>query len=63
MQMLDSRGGSGAGAGGGDYEQSGGSPKSQQAAPQQRSNKGFDAPPQSSPAPGGFDDFDDDIPF
>lgn len=65
MQMLDSRGGSGAGAGGGDYQQQGGgAPQGQQAAPQQqRSNQGFDAPAQSSPAPGGFDDFDDDIPF
>lgn len=65
MQMLDSRGGSGAGAGGGDYQQQGGgAPQGQQAAPQQqRSNQGFDAPAQSGPAPGGFDDFDDDIPF
>lgn len=61
MQMLDSRGGSGAGAGGGDF--GGGHPQQQAAPQQQRPNQGFDTPGQSSPAPGGFDDFDDDIPF
>ncbi|MBL4585421.1 MAG: single-stranded DNA-binding protein [Pseudomonadales bacterium] len=72
MQMLDSRGGGGAGAGGdfGDgyqQQQSGGAPQQNQApqaAPQQqRDSGGFGAPSQSAPAPGGFDDFDDDIPF
>ena len=69
MQMLDSRGGGGAGAGaGGGYQQQGGQGGAPQQAPQsapqqQRDSGGFGAPAQSSPAPGGFDDFDDDIPF
>ena len=70
MQMLDSRGGGGAGAGGGDFaggqqQQGGGAPQqARQSAPQQqRDSGGFGEPAQSGPAPGGFDDFDDDIPF
>ena len=70
MQMLDSRGGDS--AGGGQYQQ----PAPQQSAPQQQQQRS--APQQQAPqqqyapqqapaapqsAPGGFDDFDDDIPF
>jgi len=66
MQMLDSRGGDS--AGGGQYQQQ----APQQSAPQQQRPQ-QQAPqqqyaPQQQPAapqaaPGGFDDFDDDIPF
>lgn len=50
MQMLDSRGGDSAG---------------QYNAPQQQAPQQPGAQPQTAaqPAPGGFDDFDDDIPF
>ncbi|EGG98463.1 Single-stranded DNA-binding protein [gamma proteobacterium IMCC2047] len=64
MQMLDSRGaGSGDSFGGGQYQQQ----APQQSAPQQqqRPQQAPAAQPQAAPqsAPGGFDDFDDDIPF
>jgi single-strand DNA-binding protein len=64
MQMLDSRGGDS--AGGGQHQPS----APQQSAPQQqqRSAPQQQYAPQQAPAapqsaPGGFDDFDDDIPF
>jgi len=64
MQMLDSRGaGSGDSFGGGQqYQQK--APQ-QQAPQQQRPQQAPAAQPQAAPqpAPGGFDDFDDDIPF
>jgi len=64
MQMLDSRGAaSGDSFGGGQYQQQ----APQQSAPQQqqRPQQAPAAQPQAAPqsAPGGFDDFDDDIPF
>lgn len=49
MQMLDGRGGGGGTSGGGDYNQSQPAPRNAPA-------------PQPAPA-GGFDSFDDDIPF
>ena len=52
MQMLDSRGGAGGGAGGGFNK-----PSSDQA-----SSPATNQQPATAPA-GGFDDFDDDIPF
>ena len=52
MQMLDSRGGASAGQQGGDF-----TPRAAQAS---GGNTGF-AP--ANPDPGGFDNFDDDIPF
>ncbi|NKI19164.1 single-stranded DNA-binding protein [Spongiibacter sp. KMU-166] len=69
MQMLDSRSGGGMGQGGG-YEDDGyssspapqqqrRSPPPQQAAPQRAPQQ----PAPSAPPAGGFDDFDDDIPF
>jgi len=73
MQMLDSRG-SGDSAGGGQYQQQ--APK--QSAPQQQQQRSAPQQQQQAPqqqyapqqqpaapqaAPGGFDDFDDDIPF
>lgn len=56
MQMLDSRGGDSAGQYNAPQQQA----PQQNAAPQQPA-----AQPQATPqpAPGGFDDFDDDIPF
>jgi len=50
---------------GGQGGQGGGAPQQapRSAPQQQRDSGGFGAPAQSSPAPGGFDDFDDDIPF
>ena len=61
MQMLDSRGGDS--AGGGQYQQAPqqSAPQQQYAAPQQQAPQQQQAAPQA--APGGFDDFDDDIPF
>ncbi len=56
MQMLDSRGGGG-GAGGGFSK-----PSSNQASSNQPSNQSSNQAPATAPA-GGFDDFDDDIPF
>jgi single-strand DNA-binding protein len=70
MQMLDSKGGSGMGAGGGGYESQ--APRESAPRPAGRQQAaagagagaaggaaaGYDAPP-----PAGFDDFDDDIPF
>lgn len=69
MQMLDSRGGDS--AGGGQYQQQApqqSAPQQQQrSAPQQQASQQQYAPQQApaapQPAPGGFDDFDDDIPF
>lgn len=67
MQMLDSRGGGGGGGQSGGYQDQNynqGTP--QQAAPQQAAPQKAAPAPQSqsqAPAPGGFDDFDDDIPF
>jgi len=65
MQMLDSRG-AGDSAGGGQYQ----AQAPQQRAPQQQqASQQQYAPQQQAPAaqpqaaPGGFDDFDDDIPF
>ena len=61
MQMLDSRG-AGDSAGGGQYQQQ----APQQSAPQQQAPQQQYAPQQQAApqaAPGGFDDFDDDIPF
>lgn len=58
MQMLDSRG-AGDSFGGGQYQQS--APQ-QNTAPQQGMAPQQPAA-QPQPAPGGFDDFDDDIPF
>ena len=52
MQMLDSRGG-----GGGDFK-----PSSNQASSNQSSGQSSNQAPATAPA-GGFDDFDDDIPF
>mgnify|MGYP000191583548 CR=1 FL=1 len=67
MQMLDSRGAGGGGQQ--DYNQAP-APRQQQSAPPQnqpRNNQSQGNPPQGNPgqqAPaGGFDDFDDDIPF
>lgn len=69
MQMLDSRGGSGQGGGndGGGYQtpqyqspQPGGS-RGSPSAPQHEYTAGQNTPPPAPP--GGFDDFDDDIPF
>ncbi|MEH6358934.1 MAG: single-stranded DNA-binding protein [Pseudomonadales bacterium] len=73
MQMLDSRGGDS--AGGGQYQQQApqqqsapqqqqqrSAPQQQQQAPQQQYAP-QQAPAAPQPAPGGFDDFDDDIPF
>ena len=54
MQMLDSRGG---GAGGGFSK-----PSSSQASNKQPSGQASNQAPATAPA-GGFDDFDDDIPF
>ncbi len=54
MQMLDSRGG-----GGGDFKPK---PSSSQASNNQSSGQSSNQAPATSPA-GGFDDFDDDIPF
>ena len=54
MQMLDSRGG---GGGGGDFK-----PSSNQASNKQSSGQSSNQAPATAPA-GGFDDFDDDIPF
>ena len=48
MQMLDSRGGGGMGGNSGGYNQSSGQSSGQ---------------PATAPAGGGFDDFDDDLPF
>jgi len=62
MQMLDSRGGGGAGAGGGGFSK----PSSNQASNQQSSGQSSGQPSNQAPATapaGGFDDFDDDIPF
>lgn len=62
MQMLDSRGGSQGGQQGGGYQDQG---YSQAPAQQPRRAPARQAAPQQAPqAPaGGFDDFDDDIPF
>lgn len=70
MQMLDGRGGSG---GGDSYNEGGGytsqAPAQQKAAPSQAPRRAAPAPQQnqapapSAPPAGGFDDFDDDIPF
>ena len=68
MQMLDSRGGGGMGQSGG-YEDDGYSsqPPQQQrrsAPPQQPApQRAPQQPAQNTPPAGGFDDFDDDIPF
>jgi len=69
MQMLDSRG-SGDSAGGGQYQQQApqqSAPQQQRSAPQQQAPQQQYAPQQQpaapQAAPGGFDDFDDDIPF
>jgi single-strand DNA-binding protein len=69
MQMLDSRGG--ADMGGGSSNNNGGDQYSQE--PQQQAPRRAPPPPQQNRAPapqqntappaGGFDDFDDDIPF
>ncbi|MFT5605034.1 MAG: single-strand DNA-binding protein [Paracoccaceae bacterium] len=71
MQMLDSRGGGGGsmGGGGSEYDQTPPQPR-QQPAPQRSAPQGNQPqgnqpqgnPSQQQPA-GGFDDFDDDIPF
>ncbi len=61
MQMLDSRSGGGMSSGGG-YDDSYGAPPPQ-AAPQRRPQQSAPAPAPSAPPAGGFDDFDDDIPF
>ncbi len=67
MQMLDSRGGGGQqqGGGGQGYSQAAPAQSPQQAAPAQAPQSQPQAPQSQSqaPAPGGFDDFDDDIPF
>ncbi len=64
MQMLDSRGGGGMAGGQSDYNQA---PQRQQSAPPPQQNQPPQNQPQGNPsqqAPaGGFDDFDDDIPF
>lgn len=65
MQMLDSRGGGGMGGGQSDYNQAPAPQRQPQAAPQQNQppqNQPQGNPSQQAPA-GGFDDFDDDIPF
>lgn len=56
MQMLDSRGGGQAGQQRGGYQDQGYAQRPPQKSPAQQ------AAPQQAPA-GGFDDFDDDIPF
>jgi len=65
MQMLDSRGAaSGDSSGGGQqYQQQ--APQQNAPQQQQRPQQAPAAQPQAAPqpAPGGFDDFDDDIPF
>lgn len=70
MQMLDSRGAaSGDSYGGGQqYQQQAPQQNAPQQRPQQQQQRPQQAPaaqPQAAPqpAPGGFDDFDDDIPF
>ncbi len=64
MQMLDSRGGMGGGMSDGSYNQA---PPQQQRQPQQAPPQQQGQPPQQNQPPqqpaGGFDDFDDDIPF
>ncbi|MBU0539883.1 MAG: single-stranded DNA-binding protein [Gammaproteobacteria bacterium] len=64
MQMLDSRGGAG---GDNNYSDGGYSAPAQQAPrrapPSQPQPQQNQAPTQSAPPAGGFDDFDDDIPF
>jgi single-strand DNA-binding protein len=64
MQMLDSRGGAG---GDNNYNDGGYSAPAQQAPrrapPSQAQPQQNQAPTQSAPPAGGFDDFDDDIPF
>ena len=64
MQMLDSRGGAG---GDNNYSDGGYSAPAQQAPrrapPSQAQPQQNQAPTQSAPPAGGFDDFDDDIPF
>ncbi|WP_372779275.1 single-stranded DNA-binding protein [Litorivivens sp.] len=66
MQMLDSRGGAGGGMNDGSYNQA---PPQQQRQPQQAAApQQQNQPPQQQNQPpqqpaGGFDDFDDDIPF
>ena len=64
--MLDSRG-AGDSAGGGQYQQQAPQQSApQQQAPQQQAPQQQYAPQQQAApqaAPGGFDDFDDDIPF
>jgi len=73
MQMLGGRGGAGGGAGGGDWggqgQQQGGGMQQQGGGMQQQQQQSAPAnnpmgggQQQSAPA-GGFDDFDDDIPF
>tara|TARA_Y100001001_G_scaffold155135_1_gene170610 strand:+ start:1330 stop:1779 length:450 start_codon:yes stop_codon:yes gene_type:complete len=66
MQMLDSRGGGGMGGGYGDdsYNQAP-APQQQrrQAPPQAQQRPAPQQAPAAQPPAGGFDDFDDDIPF
>jgi len=66
MQMLDSRGGGGVGGGYGDdsYNQAP-APQQQrrQAPPQAQQRPAPQQAPAAQPPAGGFDDFDDDIPF
>ena len=66
MQMLDSRGGGGRGGGYGDdsYNQAP-APQQQrrQAPPQAQQRPAPQQAPAAQPPAGGFDDFDDDIPF
>tara|TARA_B110000444_G_C18740502_1_gene547770 strand:- start:399 stop:905 length:507 start_codon:yes stop_codon:yes gene_type:complete len=63
MQMLDSRGGGQQQGSGGEKQQ--GSGGYDQSYSQQSASKASQAPKPAAPAPapGGFDDFDDDIPF
>jgi single-strand DNA-binding protein len=58
MQMLDSRGG-----GGGDSDFGQGQSSPPQSKPQQGGGGGQQGGGQSGPQSGGFDNFDDDIPF
>lgn len=67
MQMLDSRGGGGGMGGGGygddSYNQAPAPQPRRQAPPQAQQRPAPQQAPAAQPPAGGFDDFDDDIPF
>ncbi|MBQ0796542.1 single-stranded DNA-binding protein [Zhongshania sp.] len=63
MQMLDSRGGAGGDNNYNDGGYSSQAPAQASPAPRRAPPQQNQAPAQSAPPAGGFDDFDDDIPF